>query len=160
AVAAPHLRRDGVSCPARVSAVPVRVPGVATALVLLTFEDEAAPPAAGAVRRLEDELRASVEELQTTLEELRASHEETVAGNKERRCRNEDLEAAREELRALNDELEHRVAARTAELEAANSRLREQVAESWRLAGVLRLQGEVAANMAEGVGLVRARDGV
>jgi PAS domain S-box-containing protein len=56
--------------------------------------------------------------------------------------------------------LEQRVAERTADLTSINEQLQQEIAERRQAEEELRLQSRIAANMAEGVQLIRAGDGV
>ena len=58
------------------------------------------------VRRLRDQLQASVEEYESSSEELKASNEELQSINEEYRSATEELETSKEELQSVNEELQ------------------------------------------------------
>jgi two-component system CheB/CheR fusion protein len=107
----------------RVTVTPLARRGEAAPLLAVFFEDVPRPVIAGvkpgprgasdaAVRRLEEELRAtqqdlqsSIVELQSANEELRVSNEEVVSTNEELQSTNEELETSKEELQSVNEEL-------------------------------------------------------
>ena len=105
---------------------PVRVPGEAEPLFLVTFEDIVAAKASKAsvaapladqseeatvdelenkLRDAREDLQISVEELETANQELQASNEEMMSVNEELQSANEELETSQEELQAMNEEL-------------------------------------------------------
>jgi two-component system, chemotaxis family, CheB/CheR fusion protein len=99
-------------------------PEAARGLMLVTFDEIAAPTALGAeaarpaaggldivrqmeqeLQRTKDQLRITIEEYETSTEELRASNEELQAINEELRSASEELETSKEELQSVNEEL-------------------------------------------------------
>ena len=58
------------------------------------------------VRRLREQLRASIEGHETSNEELKASNEELQSINEEYRSATEELETSKEELQSVNEELQ------------------------------------------------------
>ncbi|CAN5778157.1 chemotaxis protein CheB [soil metagenome] len=64
-----------------------------------------APDDSLGLRRIRDELQATVDQLQASNEELKAAHEEVVSTNEEMQSINEELETSREEMQSLNEEL-------------------------------------------------------
>jgi two-component system, chemotaxis family, CheB/CheR fusion protein len=57
------------------------------------------------VRRLREQLQASIEEYESSNEELKASNEELQSINEEYRSATEELETSKEELQSVNEEL-------------------------------------------------------
>jgi two-component system CheB/CheR fusion protein len=108
---------NGVPAFVRVTVVPVaqRIP--LEPLLVVFFEDAAGPATSGAeviqipeneaaVKRLEDELRATQQDLQATIQELQSSNEELRAANEEVMSTNEELESTNEELVSSTEELQ------------------------------------------------------
>ena len=58
------------------------------------------------VRRLREQLQASIEEYESSNEELKASNEELQSINEEYRSATEELETSKEELQSVNEELQ------------------------------------------------------
>jgi two-component system CheB/CheR fusion protein len=58
------------------------------------------------VRRLREQLQASIEEYESSNEELKASNEELQSINEEYRSATEELETGKEELQSVNEELQ------------------------------------------------------
>lgn len=58
------------------------------------------------VRRLREQLQASIEEYESSSEELKASNEELQSINEEYRSATEELETSKEELQSVNEELQ------------------------------------------------------
>lgn len=58
------------------------------------------------VRRLREQLQASIEEYESSGEELKASNEELQSINEEYRSATEELETSKEELQSVNEELQ------------------------------------------------------
>ena len=122
---AARVRRDGLYCPVRLTALPLKVPKLAEGLVVVTFAEATEPapmktmPGMEAevtnealVNQLEselsetkDDLRSSVEEMEAANEELKTSNEEVLSMNEELQSTNEELETSKEELQSLNEEL-------------------------------------------------------
>ena len=73
-----------------------------------------------------EELRTANEELAARAEELRAANEELQAQQEELQSQAEELLEAEQALRRMNEELEHRVAARTADLSKAHEAVRAE----------------------------------
>jgi two-component system CheB/CheR fusion protein len=57
-------------------------------------------------QRLEQHLRATIDEYETSQEEIRASNEELQSANEELRSTMEELETSKEELQSVNEELQ------------------------------------------------------
>ena len=124
-VIAARVKRDGIYCPVRLTALPLKAPKSVEGLVVVTFAEavESAPmktmPGMDAeethealVNQLEaelsetkDDLRSSVEEMEAANEELKTSNEEVLSMNEELQSTNEELETSKEELQSLNEEL-------------------------------------------------------
>jgi two-component system CheB/CheR fusion protein len=111
-----ELRKGKTRQAVKLTARPVRYPGVADGLLLVSFrperEREAPEPrpvggvsAEGAIRQLDYELNLVREELRITMEEMKSSSEENSSINEELQSANEELEASKEELQLLNEEL-------------------------------------------------------
>jgi two-component system CheB/CheR fusion protein len=137
-----RIKRNGDHLSIVVTVRPVQTPRAPEGLLLVTFEDEAAPqPGAGSgppvrplttepedetvIHRLEFELKASREELQTTIEELESSNEELKAANEEVMSMNEELQSANEELETSREELQ----SLNEEMSTVNSQLHDKVDE-------------------------------
>ena len=58
------------------------------------------------IRRLREQLQASIEEYESSNEELKASNEELQSINEEYRSATEELETSKEELQSVNEELQ------------------------------------------------------
>jgi two-component system, chemotaxis family, CheB/CheR fusion protein len=58
------------------------------------------------VRRLREQLQASIEQYESSSEELKASNEELQSTNEEYRSATEELETSKEELQSVNEELQ------------------------------------------------------
>ena len=58
------------------------------------------------VRRLREQLQASIEEYESSSEELKSSNEELQSINEEYRSATEELETSKEELQSINEELQ------------------------------------------------------
>ncbi len=71
-------------------------------------------------------LRTANEELAARAEELRAANEELQAQQEELQSQAEELLEAEQALRQMNEELEHRVAARTADVSKAHETVRAE----------------------------------
>jgi two-component system CheB/CheR fusion protein len=122
---------------------PIRVPPAVGRFLLITFQEEVAPPAKYAgggaplgqeneeLLQLRQELTASKEYLQSiieqqeaTNEELTSANEEIQASNEELQSINEELETAKEELQSTNEELvtvNNELETRNNELERVNN---------------------------------------
>ena len=83
------------------------------------------PAEKAALKRLEDELRATRERLETTVEQLETSNEELASSNEELLSMNEELQSSNEELEASQEELQ----SLNEELETINAQLAEKVEE-------------------------------
>lgn len=68
------------------------------------------------LRRVKEQLQATIEDLQSANEELNASNEELLSMNEELHSTNEELQTSQEELQSVNEELE-----------TVNSELRQKV---------------------------------
>jgi len=135
-----RVKRNGSFVPCTVTIQPIHEPSDADGLLLVVFEDRAAPgdaielePGApdesAVVRQLEyelrvtsDDLRSTIEELESSNEELKASNEEVMSINEELQSANEELETSKEELQSLNEELT-----------TVNSQLQEKIEELERI---------------------------
>ena len=120
-----HVVRDGVNVRAKISLKPLKVPRLADALVLITFEDHpgallsdndkkvvATGSDASLIQQMEDELhitredlQSNIEELESANEELQAANEEVMSVNEELQSTNEEMETSKEELQSMNEEL-------------------------------------------------------
>jgi two-component system CheB/CheR fusion protein len=117
-----QLTVEGTSRTVWFSLHPLQLPERSEGLVLVTFQEAPAKPAAGRgpVRPLErgkvkeleralassrDFLRTTVEEQQASTEELKSMNEELQSTNEELQSTNEELETSKEELQSVNEEL-------------------------------------------------------
>ncbi|HEY3474232.1 MAG TPA: CheR family methyltransferase, partial [Anaerolineales bacterium] len=78
------------------------------------------------VRRLHEQLQASIEEYESSSEELKASNEELQSINEEFRSATEELETSKEELQSVNEELQtvnHELKIKLDEVSSAHSDL-------------------------------------
>jgi two-component system CheB/CheR fusion protein len=71
-----------------------------------THENAAVMQLENEVRRLREQLQASIEEYESSSEELKASNEELQSINEEYRSATEELETSKEELQSVNEELQ------------------------------------------------------
>jgi len=76
-------------------------------------------------KHTEESLRQANERHQRQADELQVQTEELQAQQEELQSQAEELRATEQALRRLNEELEHRIAARTADLSKANEALRQ-----------------------------------
>ncbi len=151
-----RVKRRDVFHRVRVMIEPIARPKELEGLVLVSFHNPPAPPAAAggetpAVRRAvdqsvvddlehelnmaRDELHATIEAYERSHEELSIANEEIVSMNEELQSTNEDLELSKAELQALNEELNilnGQLAGKIAELRQANSDLQAEMAARTR----------------------------
>ncbi len=134
-----RVKRVGGYASVRITIRPVQMPKAAEGLMMITFEDQAAPAASAppgpaekpeggeeaTVRQLEFELKATREDLQSTIEEMESSNEELKASNEEVMSMNEELQSANEELETSKEELQ----SLNEELTTVNNQLQEKVSE-------------------------------
>ena len=132
-----RVKKERKTVPVKITVSPMRHPREAEGLLLVTFEPQKRPKAAGGpaagdgepahsdLRQIEDELKITREELSSTIEQLeqsnehlKASNEEVTSANEELQSANEELETSKEELQSLNEELN-----------AVNQRLQDKVVE-------------------------------
>ena len=99
---------------------PVDEPPARAGLLMVIFEQGAAPAAAGAVEEeapageetnprivaLERELQSTKQHLQTALEEMQTAYEELKSTNEEMQSANEELQSSNEELKTSKEELQ------------------------------------------------------
>ena len=126
--------RDQVAAFARITVAPVLQMHPVEPLLVVFFEDAAGSPAGeaeviqtpeneAAIKRLEDELRATQQDFQATIQELQSSNEELRAANEEVTSINEELESTNEELVSSTEELQ----STNEELTTVVSQLQEKV---------------------------------
>ncbi len=133
------VKYNGGALTISVTARPLAGPGLASGMLMVSFEERESGEARQAkggkgkrprkgtraaqleqeLQRTREDLRTLVEELETSNEQLKAAVEEHQSVNEELQSANEELETSREELQSLNEEL----LTSNAELQARNEEL-------------------------------------